>query len=208
MLKKVIGIVMIICVVACLVTTVSASSYLNKIFDYGSKLNGTGGSMGTALKSFITDTIQPMIELIGNLIFAAVTVILGLKYIWSSAEGRAEVQESLPAFVVAVVFFYLAGSLVNVLTGTSSTTGILEYIGNSGNWTSFAGRVMYIITTIVKYAALAGLVFMGIKYMMASAEGKSSMKTSMGGMVIGILFVFLASNVVNFFVSAGKQIIQ
>lgn len=206
MLKRIIGIAVMIGVLTLFVTTVNAG-ILDDIFKQGSNLSGSGGDLGTSVKSFLIDKIVPIIEMIGNLIFAGITVILGLKYIWSSAEGKSEVQESLPAFITAVIFFYMAGTLVNVLIGDAND-GIIGSLTGSTTSGIFAGKVMFIITSVVKYAALAGLVFVGVRYMLASAEGRASMKTSMGGLIIGILFTFLASNVITFFVNTGKQIIK
>ena len=48
---------------------------------------------------------------------------------------------------------------------------------------------------------------MGLRYMFASAEGKSQMKTSMGGVVLGITFVFMASKVVDFIIDIGEGVL-
>jgi len=109
--------------------------------------------------------------------------------------------ESLPTFVVAVVFFYLAGTVVEFMTGATTD------ISNSLVWNSFAGRIIWIINTAVKYLAMGGIVYTGLRYMFASAEGKASMKTSMGGLVIGLLFTFLATNIIGFIVQTANSII-
>ena len=202
MFKKLISIIMVMCILTIFSVNVFANGHLNNIINQGSNLSGSGGNIGSDISNLIYNTFIPIIGMFGNLIFASVTVILGLKYIWSSADGKAEVQESLPAFVVAVVFFYLAGSIVSF--ATSATAGI----SGANNWDKFSGNFLWIINTVVKYAALAGVIYMGVKYMLASAEGRASMKTSMTGVVIGLVFVFLATNVVEFFVGTGKDILH
>ena len=177
--------------------------------------NSNSESIGNSVAYIVRYDIMPVVFNIGTLIFAAVTVILGVKFIWSSAEGKSEVQEALPGFVLAVVFFYLAEPLVNFLLGSTSTiTGISNVnnlnwanAGGATSWNQLAGRVIIVINYIVKYLALAGLIYLGVRYMIASAEGKASMKTNMGGAIIGIIFVFLASNVVQFFIDAGEDIL-
>ena len=43
--------------------------------------------------------------------------------------------------------------------------------------------------------------------MFASAEGKSQIKTNMGGAVLGIIFVFMASQVVDFIIDIGESVL-
>lgn len=185
------------------IVNVYGSSFLNKIIQKGNNFEsgGSSGDLGNVLSNFISGDVLQIVRLIGNLIFAAVTVILGAKYIWSSAEGKSEVMESLPAFVVAVVFFYLGGNLVTWLN--DATSGV----AGANSWRTLSGRIRWIVNTVVGYAAFGGILFLGLKYMFASAEGKSKLKTNMGGLVLGMVFVFLASQVVDFIIQIGDSII-
>ena len=139
--------------------------------------------------------------MIGNLVFAAVTVILGAKYIWSSAEGKSQVMESLPAFLVSVIFFYLGESLVGWLSGATGT------LTSTGSWTTVEAQIIGTINMVVQYVSFGGLLYLGVKYMFASAEGKSQIKTNMGGLVLGIIFVFMASNIVSYIVRITSSVI-
>jgi len=202
MLKKTLLTCLLILIVICVTTNVFALS-LNNIINQGTNFADKGNSagIGSTLASMLKTSIIPMIGSIGNLVFAAVTVILGTKYIWSSAEGRADVMESLPSFVIAVIFFYLAGSVYSFASGATSQ------IVSAKNWTSLSNYIIYIINMVIQYVAFGGIIFMGVKYMLAGAEGKASIKTSMGGMFIGMLFVFMTTKVIQFIVSAGGYII-
>lgn len=159
--------------------------------------------IGTALKTFITDQIEPLIGMIGNLVFAGVTVILGMKYIWSSAEGKSEVLESLPGFVLAVVFFYLGGSLVDYFKGSS-----LGGIVGATSWNDIEDAIWGIIYLVAQYGSFAGILVLGLRYMFASAEGKAKVKANFGVFAIGLLFVFSASNVVNFIIELGGDVLK
>lgn len=174
---------------------------LDDIIKQGTDFKGTSTSLGTKLSNFIKGDIMDIVSLVGNLVFAAVTVVLGAKYIWSSAEGRSQVMETLPGFILAVMFFYLGESMINWLT--EATSGITS----AKTWNTVAGNVIWIINTFVKYAAFGGILYLGLKYMFASAEGRSQLKTSMGGFVIGIIFVFLASNVVDYIIDIGESVL-
>ncbi len=200
MKNKILVIIMLILFIGTQFVFVEAGM-LDEIISQGTGFKGSSTGIGTSLSTFIKGDIKNTILLIGNLVFAAVTVVLGAKYIWSSAEGKSQVMESLPAFVTAVIFFYLADALVNWFTG--ATTGIAA----AKEWNTVAGYVMWIVNTIVKYVAFGGMLFLGLKYMFASAEGKAQMKTSVGGLIIGIIFVFLASTVVDYIIDIGESVL-
>ena len=206
MKKKFLMGILLVFVISIVVVNVHATGLLNNIISQGNSFGNSGSttSLGTKLSDFIKGDVMNAVLAIGNLIFAAVTVILGAKYIWSSAEGKSEVMESLPTFVVAVIFFYLGETLVTWLTGTG---GLATSISGATSWTSISGKIIWIVNTIVRYAAFGGILFLGLKYMFASAEGKSQLKTNMGGLVLGMVFVFLASKAVDFIIGVGDSII-
>lgn len=199
--------IMIVIILAIFLISFSVNVYagmLDKIIEQGSGFNGSTSGIGNEVKSFIEDDILTAVTSIGNLVFAAVTVILGMKYIWESAEGKAQILESLPGFILAVVFFYLGKDLVLWLN--DSTNGIGS-ITTATTWTSVAGKVIWVINTIVRYGSFAGIIFMGLRYMFAAADTRANLKSSFGGMVIGILFVFAASQVVDYIIDAADIVI-
>ena len=187
--------------ISVIVPTQVYAGLLDDIISQGSGFGGNSTNLGNELDTFITGDIMPIVGVIGNLVFAAITVILGAKYIWSGAEGKSEVMESLPTFVVAVVFFYLGESLVNWLNNASSG------ITSATDWNQISSKVIWIINTVVHYAAFGGILVLGLRYMFASAEGKSNIKSNLGGVVIGIVFVFLASSVINFIIEIANGVI-
>lgn len=198
--KKLIILIVLLTLLSAFTVNVHATM-LDEIIKQGSEFSGTSSSLGNELSTFIKEDIMNIVSLIGNLIFAAVTVILGAKYIWSSAEGRSQVMETLPAFILAVMFFYLGEGIINWLI--SATSGI----ESATSWDTIAGNIIWVINTIVRYATFGGILCLGLKYMFESAEGRSKMKSSMGGLVIGIIFVFLASNVVNYIIDIGESVL-
>ena len=186
------------------------SSIVENIFNQANGFKPSGNEqengalqIGVRLEEFITKQIVPIVEAIGNLVFAGVTVILGMKYIWSSAEGKAEVLESLPSFVLAVVFFNLGGTLVEWLQG-SLQSGILGVNG----WDSISDTILNVIYLVVQLGSFAGILVLGLRYMFASAEGKAKVKANFGVFAIGLLFVFSASNVLNFIIKLGDELLR
>jgi len=206
MKKKILMSILLIFVISVAVVNVHATGLLNNIISQGNSFGNSGSttSLGTKLSAFIKGDVMSAVLAIGNLIFAAVTVILGAKYIWSSAEGKSEVMESLPTFVVAIIFFYLGETLVTWLTGTG---GLATSISGATSWTSISGKIIWIVNTIVRYAAFGGILFLGLKYMFASADQKADIKQGLIYLSIGAILVFCATTIIKFVVDATNEIL-
>ena len=58
----------------------------------------------------------------------------------------------------------------------------------------------------MRILAVAAIVFAGVKYMFASAEGKADIKNGMIGLVIGAIMVFGASIVIDIIMTAAEQV--
>ena len=80
--------------------------------------------------------------------------------------------------------------------------------GNTENLKAPIRRVSNTILLLIQIASIAGVIIMGIKYMYASAEQKASLKKSMLPFVIGIVFVFGASTVAQFVMTAFTEVTQ
>ncbi len=62
------------------------------------------------------------------------------------------------------------------------------------------------VLTVLQVLAVAALVFAGVKYMFASADGKAEIKNGMLGLVIGAILVFGASAVIKMIISASREV--
>lgn len=62
------------------------------------------------------------------------------------------------------------------------------------------------VLTVLQVLAVAALVFAGVKYMFASAEGKADIKNGMIGLVIGAILVFGASAVIKMIIKASEEV--
>ena len=51
---------------------------------------------------------------------------------------------------------------------------------------------------IINFAAVGGIIYIGIKYMMAGADGKAEMKLKGIPVVMGIIMVYGTVNLINF----------
>ena len=143
------------------------------------------------------DSLNPLITLIktvGNMIFVAVTVILGVKYIWGGVDSKASVKDSLITLVVAAIVFYgwntisalfMNGNQLSFITGNAETTAKTIY-----------STVLY----IANFLAVGGIIYIGIRYMMAGAEGKSQLKANGVPVVLGLIMVYATITFLNLIV--------
>ncbi len=69
-------------------------------------------------------------------------------------------------------------------------------------------RVWGSVTLILQVASVTAVVFAGVRYMFASADQKADIKKSMIYLVVGAIFVFSASTVINFVVKAFQDIVK
>lgn len=111
--------------------------------------------------------------------------------------------------LVAVMFVSFAPSIM-----AAGNDGGVQNIINKANTDGVASidtaanRVWSTVLTILQIAAVAAIVIAGVRYMFASADQKADIKKGMIGLVIGAVLVFAASTVVQFILTASKQIMQ
>ena len=68
-------------------------------------------------------------------------------------------------------------------------------------------KVWGTVLTILQICAIGALVFAGVKYMFASADGKADIKNGMLGLAIGAILVFAASSVISWILDAADDVI-
>ena len=136
------------------------------------------------------------------MIISVITLFLGVKYIWSGADGKSSVKDTLPTFLIGVIFFYLASNLVTFFTDSAKTI-----FDSASTYATVQGKIMGTVNNIVQIAAFAGFIFVGVKYMLTSADGKADMKQSMIPMLMGIILVFAASSFLDWILAITQQVI-
>lgn len=62
------------------------------------------------------------------------------------------------------------------------------------------------LVTILQIAAVAGIVFAGVRYMFASAEAKADIKSSMIHLIIGMAIVFAASTLIKVIITVFNEV--
>ena len=170
----------------------------------------SGNSIGDSIASLLQSQFVPLLGKIGNTVFAAVTVFLGLKYLYSDSNAKAAIKDSLPNFVIGVIFFYLAYTIVTVFVADPNDTSVVGIIGNimTGNsYDAISNNILGSIAVIVNFASLLGIVIIGIKYMVSSADQKADIKKSMTSIIVGLAFAFCAGSILSLIVGLGDSIL-
>lgn len=144
------------------------------------------------------DPIVDIVKFVGNLVFVLVTVILGIKYIWGGVESKASVKDSLITLVVAALVFY-GWDTISVLINPSNFI-----VSNS--YQNTALTIYSTILYICNFLAVGGIVYIGVRYMMAGAEGRASLKAKGVPVMLGIVMVFATITFLNFIVSTMEVI--
>lgn len=150
---------------------------------------GIGSGAGSALSD-----IKNMLSSVGNIIFLLVTAYLGVKYIWGGVDSKYSVKNSLMTLVVAAIVFYGWGAVTDILDVKDLLTGQSAASGVESMTYKIYNTVMYIINV----AAVAGIIYIGIRYMVAGAEGKSELKLKAIPVIMGIIMVYGTINLINF----------
>lgn len=127
-----------------------------------------------------------IIDLVGTVIITLATMILGIKFMVSSAEGKSEVKQNLSTLLVACVFFFGWDSIKNLVFPDDNfflTNGASDYKTMVAGVYSLAVFVLEIVAVIV-------IIYIGVKYIFSGATGKSNLKGKSAEFIIGIILTF------------------
>lgn len=138
---------------------------------------------------------------VGNLVFVCVTIILGIKYAFTSFEGKVDVKESLIPLSIGAIFFYLAQSVYNF------SKAIFNDFSTATSISTITDRIFATVATVANVCAIAAIVIMGLKYMFTSADERANLKQRMVPLIIGLGLIYASTQILGFIVSVGKGIL-
>lgn len=111
----------------------------------------------------------------------------------------------LPVLIVLMVVFTTNVFAANA--GFSNFNGDMQVNANTGGKTvKVIGNVWGIVLTVLQVAAIAAIVFSGVRYMFASADSKADIKKQMIWLVVGGVLVFAASTVVKLITTVANDV--
>ena len=180
----------------------SLDEILSQASGFGDAVSqGATGNSGDFLD--LTEMFQGITDLvfdIGNLVILIAIVFTGLRYVWSGVEGKASIKESLINMSTGVIFFYVAQGIYDV------SARIFLKVGTS-DFDTAQGIIWDNVAIIVKVAALIGLIAVGLRYMLNSADTKADIKKQLLPVVIGLVLIFCVTSVAELIVGFGKDAI-
>lgn len=113
----------------------------------------------------------------------------------------------LPVLIVLMVVFTTNVFAAANPAGFSNFKGDMQVNANTGGKTvKVIGNVWGIVLTVLQVAAIAAIVFSGVRYMFASADSKADIKKQMIWLVVGGVLVFAASTVVKLITTVANDV--
>lgn len=110
--------------------------------------------------------------------------------------------------VIPVIFVLALVITSNVYGFNNFSTDKMQNLGNGSIKTAdtAVNKIWGTVTLILQILAVAAIVFAGVRYMFASADGKADIKKQTIGLVVGAVLVFGASMIVSFIVNVTSDI--
>lgn len=150
----------------------------------------------------IIDDFSKMVNILGTTVIVCVTTFLGIKYIFGSVEGKAEVKDSLLTLVVACVFFFGWNSIWNLIFDSSSS----GLIFNKGGYENVIANIFSTVSLVANILAVGGVIYIGIRYIFAGASGKAELKGKSWMFLLGIVLAFCSVGILNYISAVVNQI--
>lgn len=150
----------------------------------------------------IINELSKMVNIIGTTVIVCVTTFLGIKYIFGSVESKTEVKESLLTLVVACVFFFGW----NGIWGTIFQNGTLVFNNANDGYESVIGSIFKTVSLIANILAILGVIYIGIRYIFAGAEGKAELKGKSTHFLIGVILAFCSVGILNYISAVVNEI--
>lgn len=181
-------------------------NFLDEIFSNASGFKDVAGqnvNAGETLKDSaekIVSDIGGAVFYIGNFVFFAAAIVLGIKYMLQPSAGKAQIKGGLMSLFLGVVFFYSAQMIFEF------TSGAFDEMLGSGSAEHAFGSAFKTFTVIAQCASYAAVLFMGLRYMTAAPRDKARIKSELIPFAIGTMLVFSTATIIRFFSGAGQSI--
>lgn len=133
----------------------------------------------------LTEVIN-YINLLGTVIIVIATMVLGIKFMISSAEGKSEVKQNLFTLLTACIFFFGWKSISDLIMPNNK----FFLTEGASDFKSIVAKVYSLAVFVLEIAAIIIIIYIGVKYIFSGATGKSNLKGKSAEFVIGIILTF------------------
>lgn len=114
-LDKVLSVLMIVLMIACICTTVFASDGILK------QLNGKDPTVNVSTIGTIGNKILTIVTSVAMVLAVVLVAILGVKYMMGSTEEKAEYKKSMIPYLVGAVLVFGAAAIGKAVVGFASS---------------------------------------------------------------------------------------
>ena len=150
------------------------------------------------ITNFVAGDIVNLVAEVGKYIIYAAILFMGVRIIWSGAQGKAQFKEALPFLLTAIVFFYLGENIYYLIEGI--------LYGDELNYAESVKTLWGSIIDIIRILAFGGIMFTGLKFLFASGpDGRADVKASLLPILIGCILVFASSTIVSVVINVSKE---
>lgn len=182
--------------------------------DWWNKASGwyDGGSTTVGISSNVIDGIADMLEIVGTGVIAIATVVLGIKYMLGTVQGKADAKESMINLLVACLFFFGWSGIRSLLitgnpTASNGLTGATKLIFFNGDLKVTFASIFTLLVTLGKFLSVFVIGYMGVKYVFAGADAKAQLKQKSPAVIIGVILIFCALTFLSFVSTAVSNIV-
>lgn len=154
----------------------------------------------------VVNSFMDIVNYVGTVIIIIATMFLGVKYMFGSVDGKSEVKESLVTLLIACVFFFGWQYIRDIVLMSNGTQLFISDPGDHSYKLLFA-RLLGVVTMIVKVAAIAGVIYVGVRYIFAGASGKADLKGKSVYFIIGIILTFCSVTVLTVFSNMLQELL-
>lgn len=153
----------------------------------------------------VIDQFTDMINIIGTTLIFVATIVLGIKFIFGSIDGKSEAKEDMITLLVACVFFFGWNGIMGILLNDAHND--IAIVEGAPNYEVVLSKMLTIFRTISNCLLVVGVIYVGIKFIFAGAQGKADLKAKSGFFIIGIILAFCTVNVLTFLSDVINQVL-
>ena len=136
-----------------------------------------------------------LINAVGTVVIIIATMVLGIKFMISSAEGKSEVKQNLITLLVACLFFFGWNSISSLIINNNNFFLISS---NDLTYDTAVGRIYNFVVGILDIVAVVVILYIGVRYIFSGAAGKADLKGKSPQFVIGIILTFCTISVLTY----------
>ena len=177
---------------------INAAKFSKESNDVGNiTVTGDNESFTSYFNNTVKTTILDLSK-IGKYIMYSVLIIYGVICIWSGGEGKARFKETLPFLILAIIFFYVAPGLVDIINAI--------FVQSDNSYEDILKMVFTTFIYIARVASFAGIIFNGLVIMFSNPQERANIKKKTFIMIIGCILVFASTLFVNTIIDAVKDV--